>query len=159
MDTNLKEQADQLLEDGDVETLYQLIEPLIKINDPYALLLYSSFSLESMNESDDDFEKRSVELLKIASEGGLAEASYRLGVLYLYGDLAAEQEQSSVYFERAIAQGHAHSKFTHGFNLYYSTHQNAQQKARGLQLLQEAAAEGIELAAEELNIIYNTNPR
>ncbi|GGY84632.1 hypothetical protein GCM10011613_32020 [Cellvibrio zantedeschiae] len=156
MENTLKEQAEQLLEKGEVEELYQLIEPFIKANDPYALFLYSSFSLESLNESDDDFEKRSVELLKAASEGGLAEASYRLGVLYLYSDLATEEDQkSSVYFERAISQGHSHSKFTYGFSLYYE--QAGQAKARGLQLLKEAAEEGIELAAEELKIIYNAN--
>lgn len=156
METTIKEQADQLLENGDVEELYQLIAPFIAANDPYALLLYSSFSLERLNESDDAFEKRSVALLKAASEGGLADASYRLGVLYLYGDLAsAEDQQSSFYFERAISQGHSHSKFTYGFNLYYGTDQTQQNKPRGIQLLKEAAAEGIKLAEEELKIIYN----
>ena len=158
MQTSIKEKADQLFEDGEVEELYQLIEPLLASNDPYAQLLYSSFSLERLNESDEDFEARSLALLKSASEGGLADASYRLGVLYLYGDMVAEQDQSSsFYFERAISQGHSHSKFTHGFNLYYGTDQNKQNKPRGLQLLKEAADEGIELAAEELKIIYNAN--
>ena len=114
--------------------------------------------MERLNESDEGFETRSVALLKAASEGGLADASYRLGVLYLYGDMVAEQDQlSSFYFERAISQGHSHSKFTHGFNLYYGTDQNKQDKPRGLQLLKEAADEGIELAAEELKIIYSAN--
>jgi len=158
MDNAIKEKADQLFENGDVEELYQLIEPFINANDPYALLLYSSFSLERLNESDEDFEKRSVALLKAASEGGLADASYRLGVLYLYGDLSSEQDQSSsFYFERAIAQGHSHSKFTYGFNLYYGTDQIEQHKTRGLQLLKEAAQEGIKLAEEELKLIYNSN--
>jgi TPR repeat protein len=158
MEPNIREQADQLFESGELEELYQLIAPFIEANDPYAQLLYSSFSLERLNESDDDFEQRSVELLKAASEGGLADASYRLGVLYLYGDMAAEQGQSSsFYFERAISQGHSHSKFTHGFNLYYGTDQTEQNKPKGLQLLKEAADEGIALAAEELKIIYSAN--
>lgn len=156
MDAELKAQAEALLENGDVETLYALISPFLQAKDPYAQLLYSSFSLESMNESDEAFEQRSVELLKLASEGGLAEASYRLGVLFLYGDLATEGDgQSSFYFERAIAQGHSHSKFTYGFNLYYGAGQTPQDKTRGLLLLKEAAEEGIELAAEELKIIYS----
>jgi TPR repeat protein len=159
METSIKEKAEQLFEEGEVEALYQLIEPFINANDPYALFLYSSFSLERLNESDDDFEKRSVELLKKASEGGLADASYRLGVLYLYGDLSSEQdEKSSVYFERAISQGHSHSKFTYGFSLYYGTDQTKQNKPRGLQLLKQAAEEGISLAREELKIIYSANP-
>ncbi|MFO1389253.1 tetratricopeptide repeat protein [Cellvibrio sp.] len=155
MDSHLQEKAEHLLENGDVEELYQLIEPYINARDPYALFLYSSFSLESLNESDDEFEKRSVELLKAASEGGLAEASYRLGVLYLYSDLPENEDaQSSVYFERAIAQGHSHSKFTYGFNLYYSVSQTKQDKNRGLRLMKDAADEGVALAAEELKIIY-----
>jgi len=157
MEATLKAKAEQLLEEGEVATLYQLIEPFINAKDPEALLLYSSFSLESLNESDEDFEARSVALLKAASEGGLAEASYRLGVLYLYSDLATvEEDQSFFYFERAITQGHSHSKFTYGFNLYYGTSQTKQDKARGIQLLKEAASEGIELAAEELKIIYSS---
>lgn len=157
MESTIREQAEQLLENGEVEQLYQLIEPFINAKDPYALFLYSSFSLESLNESDEDFEARSIELLKAASEGGLAEASYRLGVLYLYGDLGGEDQKSSLYFERAISQGHSHSKFTYGFSLYYGTDQIAQHKPRGLQLLKDAAEEGIELAAEELKIIYSAN--
>ena len=158
MDTNIRTKADQLFENGDVEELYELIAPFIAANDPYAQLLYSSFSLARLNESDEDFEKRSVALLKSASEGGLADASYRLGVLYLYGDMIAEQDESSTfYFERAISQGHSHSKFTHGFNLYYGNDQTKQDKPRGLQLLKEAADEGIELAAEELKIIYSAS--
>lgn len=156
MEPNIKARADQLFENGDVEDLYELIEPFIAANDPYAQLLYSSFSLERLNESDEDFEKRSVALLKAASEGGLADASYRLGVLYLYGDMTAEQDQpSTFYFERAISQGHSHSKFTYGFSLYYE--QTGHKKARGLQLLKEAADEGVELAVEELKIIHGAN--
>lgn len=158
MEPIIQEKANQLFEDGELEELYQLIAPFIEANDPYAQLLYSSFSLERLNESDDDFEKRSVTLLKAASEGGLADASYRLGVLYLYGDMTSGTDgNSSVYFERAISQGHSHSKFTYGFNLYYGTDQTAQNKPRGLQLLKEAAEEGITLAEDELKIIYNSN--
>ena len=156
METSIKEKADQLFEDGELETLYGLIAPFLEANDPYAQLLYSSFSLERLNESDEDFEKRSLALLKAASEGGLADASYRLGVLNLYGDASSDEGDSSIYFERAIAQGHSHSKFTYGFNLYYGT-ETKQDKPRGLKLLREAADEGIELAKEELKIIYNTS--
>ena len=156
MQTSIKEKADQLFEEGELEALYELIAPYLATNDPYAQLLYSSFSLERLNESDDDFENRSLALLKAASEGGLADASYRLGVLYLYGDASPTGGDSAVYFERAIEQGHSHSKFTYGFNLYYGT-ETKQDKPRGLKLLKEAADEGIELAKEELKIIYNSS--
>lgn len=154
MQNEIKQQAEELLENGEVEALYELLSPYLEQNDPYAQFLYSSFSLESTGETDEEFEARSMKLLEAASEGGVAEASYRLGVMYLYGDfVAGSSKSSSDYFERAIAQGHSHSKFTYGFNLYYGSGDVKQDKTRGLKLLEEAAQEGVELAREELKII------
>ncbi len=154
MQNEIKQQAEDLLENGEVEALYELLTPYLAQNDAYAQFLYSSFSLESTGETDEEFEARSMKLLEDASEGGVAEASYRLGVMYLYGDAVNDRTKSSSdYFERAIAQGHSHSKFTYGFNLYYGSGDAKQDKARGLTLLEEAAREGVDLAREELKII------
>lgn len=156
MQNEIKQQAEDLLENGEVEALYELLSPYLKQNDPYAQFLYSSFSLESTGETDEEFEARSMKLLETASEGGVAEASYRLGVMYLYGDfVGGSSKSSSDYFERAIAQGHSHSKFTYGFNLYYGSGDVKQDKSRGLRLLEEAAQDGVELAREELKIIHS----
>lgn len=154
MQNEIKQQAEELLENGEVEALYELLSPHLEQNDPYAQFLYSSFSLESTGETDEEFEARSMKLLEAASEGGVAEASYRLGVMYLYGDFVeGSSKSSSDYFERAIAQGHSHSKFTYGFNLYYGSSDVKLDKTLGLKLLEEAAQEGVELAREELKII------
>ncbi len=154
MENEVKQKAEALLESGEVEALYELLAPYLEQNDAYAQFLYSSFSLESSGETDDEFEVRSMKLLESASEGGVAEASYRLGVIYLYGDFADNNSKSSSdYFERAIAQGHSHSKFTYGFNLYYGSGDVKQDKARGLRLLEEAAQEGVQLARDELNLL------
>lgn len=156
MENPIKQQAEELLENGEVEALYELLSPYLEKNDPYAQFLYSSFSLESTGETEEEFEVRSIKLLETASEGGVAEASYRLGVIYLYGDFAESSSKSSGdYFERAIIQGHTYSKFTYGFNLYYGFGEVQQDKARGLRLMEEAAKEGIGLAAEELKMIYS----
>lgn len=152
MDTAIQQQAEQLLENGELEELYQLLSPLLAAKNPYAQLLYSSFSLERMNESDEQFEARSAALLAEASEGGLGEASYRLGVLYLYGE-SPDAKKSNDYFERAIVQGHAHTKFTYGFNLYYGANSSAQEKLRGRQLIEQAAQEGVPAALEEMKLI------
>lgn len=154
MENEIKQKAEALLDSGEVEALYELLSPYLKQNDAYAQFLYSSFSLESAGETDEEFEARSMKLLESASEGGVAEASYRLGVIYLYGDFVdTNSKSSSDYFERAILQGHAHSKFTYGFNLYYGAGDVKQDKTRGLILLEEAAQEGVALACEELKII------
>jgi TPR repeat protein len=155
MEDLIKQQAEELLENGEVEALYELLSPYLEKKDPYAQFLYSSFSLESTGETEEEFEVRSMKLLETASEGGVAEASYRLGVIYLYGDFAeSSSKSSSDYFERAITQGHSHSKFTYGFNLYYGFGDVKQDKTRGVMLLEEAAKEGVASAVEELKIIY-----
>lgn len=154
MQNEIKQKAESLLDTGEVEALHELLLPYLEQNDPYAQFLYSSFSLESTGETDEEFEARSMRLLESASEGGVAEASYRLGVIYLYGNFVDNSlKNSSDYFERAIAQGHSHSKFTYGFNLYYGSGDVKQDKNRGLTLLEEAAQEGVDLAREELKII------
>jgi TPR repeat protein len=154
MKNDLKQKAEALLENGEVEALYEMLLPYLEQNDPYAQFLYSSFSLESTGETDEQFEARSMKLLESASEGGVAEASYRLAVIYLYGDFVENSSKSSSeYFERAIAQGHSHSKFTYGFNLYYGSGDVKQDKTRGLKLLEEAAQEGVALARDELNLL------
>ena len=154
MENSIREKAEALLEEGELVELYALLAPYLEQGDGYAQFLYSSFSLESLNETEDEFEARSMQLLNSASEAGVAEASYRLGVIYLYGDFVENNsKRSSDYFERVIAQGHSHSKFTYGFNLYYGVGDVQQDKAKGLKLLQEAAQEGIALAADELKMI------
>lgn len=154
MENDIKQKAEALLDEGEVEALYELLAPYLEQNDAYAQFLYSSFSLETTGETEEEFEERSMHLLERASEGGVAEASYRLGVIGLYGDFADPKAKSaSEYFERAIAQGHSHSKFTYGFNLYYGVGDLKQDKARGLTLMEEAAQEGVGLARDELNII------
>lgn len=154
MENSIREKAEALLEEGELVELYALLAPYLEQGDGYAQFLYSSFSLESLNETEDEFEARSMQLLNSASEAGVAEASYRLGVIYLYGDFVENNsKRSSDYFERAITQGHSHSKFTYGFNLYYGVGDVQQDKAKGLKLLQEAAQEGIALAADELKMI------
>lgn len=154
MENEIKQKAEALLDDGEVEALYELLQPYLEQGDAYAQFLYSSFSLERTGETDDEFEARSMKLLEGASEGGVAEASYRLGVMHLYGDFAdAKAKGSGDYFERAIAQGHSHSKFTYGFNLYYGSSDVKQDKPRGIKLMEEAAQEGVGLARDELNII------
>ena len=155
MENPIKQNAEELLENGEVEALYELLSPYLEEKDPYAQFLYSSFSVEKTGETEEEFEARSIRLLESASEGGVAEASYRLGVIYLYGDFAGDNSKtSSEYFERAISQGHSHSKFTYGFNLYYGSGDVKQDKSRGLKLLEEAAREGVLLATEELKIIH-----
>ncbi len=154
MDDDLKRIALDLSEKGDAGKLYKLIKRFIDIEDPFALNLYSTFSLTEFGESEEEFSKRSVKLKIQASENGIADASYWMGVNHLYGDdVPQSYKEATKYFERAISQGHTHTKFTFGFSLYYGTDGNPLDKVRGLALLEEAALEGSEGAKNELQVV------
>ena len=151
VDSALKNEANELSETGQASELYELLKPFIEIKDPFALNLFSTFSLQEFDESEEEFANRSINLKKQASFGGIADASYRMGVNYLYGDDVSQSYQKArEYFELAITQGHTHTKFTFGYSLYYGTDENPIDKTRGLSLLQEASKEGSEGASNEL---------
>ena len=156
MEESVKQKALVLEEQGETEKLYELLKPYIEAEDVFALYLYAHFSLDSFNETEEEFEKRNIKLTTIASEGGVADASYRMGVNHLYGDdVEQDYKKARMYFERAIKQGHSYTKFTLGFSLYYGNDQNEKDETRGLALIKEAAKDGVDLAIKELEIIEN----
>ncbi|ELB2162884.1 tetratricopeptide repeat protein [Vibrio parahaemolyticus] len=144
--------AEKLFDKGNYKALTKFLAPFVKSKDPDAINLISCFS--SPNESESDFLKRHISQKVEASRLGSADASYRMGVNYLYGDdVERDLSKASYYFERAINQGHSHAKFTYGFSLYHGTDGTTRDVSRGLRLMQEAAKEGIELAVNELKTI------
>ena len=146
------ELAEKLYDKGKSKKLTKLLQPFVELKDPFAINLISSFS--QTGESESDFDKRYIKQKIEASELGSAEASYRMGVNYLYGDnVDRDLDKAAQYFERAIEQGHSHTKFTYGFSIYYGTDGNAIDTNRGLNLMNEAANEGVELAIKELKLI------
>ncbi len=158
MEEDVRQRAIFLAEEGDSEELFELIKPYIEAEDIYALHLYANFSLDSFNESEEDFIKRHIELKTRASEGGIGDASYRMGVNHLYGDdVKQSYTKSAMYFERAIAQGHSYTKFTFGYSLYYGTYENPKNEGRGIMLMRQAAKEGVKDAVLELKLIADKN--
>lgn len=154
MEEEIKKKAVELHEKGELEELYEVLKPYVEKEDAFALFLSATFSLNKLNESDEEISKRYVSQMTRASEGGVAQASYQMGVNHLYGDdVPQDYKLASSYFEKAISQGHSYSKFTYGFSLYYGTDQNQKDEKRGLVLMQEAANEGIEKAVKELALI------
>ena len=150
MDTSTRNKALELFEEGNLEELYELIKPYIDSEDALALNLYSKFSLNSANESIEEFDARSMTLKLRASELGLAEASYTLACEYMYGGDAFDRDmdKSAFFFERAIDQGDINAKCTYGTLLYYGN-----EKKKGLKYMEEAANCGLEAAIETLESI------
>jgi len=154
MEEELKNKATNLFENCDFEELQRTLAPYLAKSDPFALYLTAKFSVAISNETDEEFSKRSAEQMKKASEGGVSEASYQMGVNHLYGDdVPKDYALASKYFERAISQGHTYTMFTYGVSLYYGTDQNSKDEKRGLVLIQQAANTGIKKAEKELELI------
>ena len=129
------------------------------LSEEHPLALYAIACTSFRNESEEQFSERYVYQMTKASEGGIARASYQMGVNHLYGDdVQQDYNLASAYFERAIEQGHSYTKFTYGFSLYYGTDENKKDIARGLSLMQEAASEGIDKAVKELVLINEPKP-
>lgn len=154
MNENIRNIAKQLLDDGELKELDKLLVPYVDEGIPFALHLRACFSLGDSLESEEEYSKRYIQQMTKASEGGIAEASYRMGVNHLYGDdVPQDCKLASMYFERAISQGHSYSKFTYGFSVFYGNDGNPINKQKGLALLQEAAKEGVDKAIKELELI------
>ena len=153
MDQEIQEKVWALIQsETDTDSLRKLVDPYLSEEHPLALYAVARTSLE--HESADEFAKRYIYQMTKASEGGIAPASYQMGVNHLYGDdVKQDYKLTSTYFERAIEQGHSYTKFTYGFSLYYGTNENQKDEKRGLSLMRVAAKEGEDKAVRELQRI------
>ena len=86
VDNLKKEKAIALLDEGECSKVYKLIKDDIKLNDLFALYLYSTFSLPEWHESAEESDQRRIQLLTEAAKGGVSEAAYQLACCYLYGE-------------------------------------------------------------------------
>ena len=154
MDKHLTE---KLLQDAGIEMnsgscakAYELIEPLLAEGNPAALFLYSHFSLPE-TELEEEFEKRSIEMLKTAAEAGFAPAIYSLAVCYELGDrIAMNKVLAAELFKQASEAGYSKAKVSHGLNIYYGSYGVPKDAVLGLELIREAASEGCDEALEVL---------
>lgn len=142
--------AELKMKSGEFKKAYELIEPLLSEGNPAALFLYSHFSL-SGTEDENEFEKRSIEMLKTAAESGFLPAIYSLAVCYELGDRVQIDEVRAAYlFKQAAEAGYLKAKVSHGLNLYYGSYGVAKDATLGLALIKDAAIEGCDEATEAL---------
>jgi TPR repeat protein len=144
-------QAKGLIEVGDCQAAYDLLLPLLAENRPEAMFLYATFSISRL-ETEDEFECRSFRLLQKASEQGYAPATYALGVCFETGDLVEQDlKRASALYRSAADSGYPQAKLSHGLNLFYGSHGVLKDKVRGLALVNEAVAEGVDGADRALD--------
>lgn len=145
------ERAWQQFDSGDLREVYRLIEPLLAESNPAAQFLYSTFSFAN-EESIDEFEARSLRLLRMASDAGYPPAMYMLAVRYDVGDELVVRDviKAGALFKAAAEAGHSRAKLFHGMTLFYGANGIEQDQANGLLLIEQAAAEGADEAQEAL---------
>lgn len=142
--------AEMRMEEGEFKKAFELIEPLLAEGNAAALFLYSHFSLSGM-EREEEFEKRSIEMLKTAAEAEFLPAIYSLAVCYELGDrVAMDKAHAANLFKQAAEAGYAKAKVSHGLNTYYGSYGVPRDAVLGLELIREAALEGCDEASEAL---------
>ncbi|WP_128841409.1 sel1 repeat family protein [Burkholderia catarinensis] len=138
-----------LINRDNIDLARKLLAPLVEEKNGEALFIYSMFS--NPGESDDDFERRSISLLREASVAGCVSAIYALGNFYLNGDLVERDDfVSSLLFKHAAEHGHSAAKLAHGLNLFYGSNGIEKDELLGVTFVKAADSEGVEGAAEEL---------
>jgi TPR repeat protein len=139
--------AARIIESGDCSQAYRLLKPYIEQGRAEAIFLFSKFSRES--ETDDEFERRSLECLERAAAANYPPALYALGVCYDLGELTVRDPlKAARLFESAASGGYAKAKLSHGLNLYYGSNGVAKDVNAGLELIRAAAADGVQGAIE-----------
>lgn len=148
MNEKEKGRALKLYENGNLQDLYKFIRPHLDKDDPYAHFLYSKFSLSEWNESDEEFERRYIKHLKLASDGKIPDAMYTLGQLHLYGLDGAEKDErkTTQLLKEAAELGHLLSMFCYGQHLIYGTNGIEKDEELGFRYLEEAHSNGVEEA-------------
>lgn len=140
------------MKDGRYGDAYGVLKPLIEARIPEALFLYSTFSPSEEMETDDEFEDRSIYLLTEAAKLGYLPAIYALGVCYDNGDLVgADKNRAAILYEEAAKAGYAKAKFRHGLNCFYGSFGIKEDKNFGMNLIEQAASEGVADAIDFLN--------
>ena len=158
MNETAKIKANELENAGDMSALYEFIRPYLKKNDPFALYLYSRFSLSEWKESVDEFDIRALECLQKAAEGGVAEAMYRLSSSYFTGETVLEdQVLGKRYLDAALAKNFGLAKYSVSLRHFYGVDGYEKNKSKALDLMSEATKENIEGASEMLEMIHSSN--
>lgn len=139
------------IEEGDCKIAYSILLPHIEKKNAEAIFLYSMFSLQGQ-ESTEEFEQRSFMLLRESAELGYPPALYTLGVYYDAGDMVERDAiKASSLFKAAAEKGHVRAKLSYGLDLYYGSNGIPKDESLGLSFIKQAVDEEVDGAKETLD--------
>lgn len=138
------------LDNEDLSTAYNVLKPYLESKDAEAQYLYSQ-NYAHEGESDEEYELRCIEYLRLSSEQKFPDAMYRLGVLLSTGEgMTLDKVQAAMMFEEASGFGHVLAQISHSYDLYYGTNEIVEDKKAAIQLVRLAIDAGNEDAKEIL---------
>jgi TPR repeat protein len=147
-------EAEREIESGNFARAHQLLEPLVDSGNARAT--YLAGTIGKPGESSDEFDKRHVEFVTLAASRGDAEAIYRLGCFFDFGDFGFEidRKRASALFKKAADLGHARSQWIHACELLWGIGPYDQNVPEGLKYLNRSANGEFEEALETLAQLY-----
>jgi TPR repeat protein len=150
---NKLQEIREMIDLGQFKKAYKALLPLLAENNSEAQFLYSTFSLLG-KETIEEFEARSISLLQAAAEAEYPPAMYALGVCCDVGDMVApDPNKASILFKKAAEAGYSKAKLSHGLDLFYGSNKIKKDEVQGLSLLEQAVADNVDGAAENLEQI------
>lgn len=130
-----------------------LLKPYLDQADPFALYYAASFSRPS--ESVEDFEKRHISQIQLASDKGYPPAIHKLAVCYDAGDfVSCDEEKAANLFEIAAKKGHPHSQWIHGNDLLYGNNGVPKNIELGLSFIEKSFSAKFEGAMASISEFY-----
>jgi TPR repeat protein len=146
--------ANELYEKGLVSELNEFLKPFLDNDDPYALYFCSRFSLVEWDETDEEFDQRSLVFLTKAAKADVVEAMYQLSSLYFTGDTVVKDvAKGKRYLDRALELNFGPAKMSVGLNLYYGSNSYPKDIEKAISLISDAKNDNVEGAESVLNRI------
>lgn len=136
-----------------VEGVAKLLEPYVKSGNPEAEFLLASIG--DASETDEEFDRRHLVLLKSSATKGYPAAVYALGACYDTGELVdLDKELAATYFAQAAKAGHARSQWIHGEDLLYGRNGVVPDEAAGVAFMKRSADSKFVPALRTLSQFY-----
>jgi TPR repeat protein len=127
---------------------HHLLAPLVAASVPEAMYLHACCTLYLEGLSEEEQDRRHIDLIRQSAHAGDMRAQFRLGQMYEpESKLEADAAASAYWFEMSAMQGYPYAQWVHGLNLW-TGHGRTQDKALALDFIRRAAEGRFEGAIE-----------
>ena len=157
-DSEILKEAERAFDISQIKKARALLAPLIERDVAAAILLDCAYSGADVPEEEAD--RRYIEGVQRAAELGDAQARYRLGVFYDYGEfeeygVTQDKVRASEIFRTLAEEGDPHCMYIYGCELLWGLGSFETDVDLGMQMLRAAIDGGSPAACMVLAKVYN----